>query len=84
MLKELQEEVPAGLIPLLQLPGLGGKKIAKLYKELGVEDAEDLEQACRDGRVQALAGFGKKTEKQSRTWILSLLPMILHQRKKPC
>ncbi|AGX05763.1 hypothetical protein B14911_05961 [Bacillus sp. NRRL B-14911] len=64
VLKELQEEVPAGLIPLLQLPGLGGKKIAKLYKELGVEDAEDLEQACRDGGVQALAGFGKKTEEK--------------------
>ena len=30
VLNELQESVPKGLIPLLQLPGLGGKKIAKL------------------------------------------------------
>ncbi len=64
VLDELKAEVPAGLIPLLQLPGLGGKKIAKLYKELGVESAKDLEEACRAKRVQALAGFGQKTEEK--------------------
>ncbi|WP_141431976.1 DNA polymerase/3'-5' exonuclease PolX [Bacillus sp. 03113] len=64
VLNELQSEVPKGLIPLLQLPGLGGKKIAKLYQELGVENAADLEEACQKGRVQGLAGFGKKTEEK--------------------
>lgn len=63
-LKQLQEEVPQGLIPLLKLPGLGGKKIAKLYKELDVTDAESLKQACEEEKVQALAGFGKKTEEK--------------------
>jgi DNA polymerase (family 10) len=63
-LKELKEEVPKGLIPLLQLPGLGGKKIAKLHKELGIEDVTTLEEACKAGKVQALAGFGKKTEEK--------------------
>src|SRR4051812_42724979 len=62
VLNELQESVPKGLIPLLQLPGLGGKKIAKLYKELGIENADDLEMACRDHKIQSLTGFGKKTE----------------------
>ena len=62
VLKELQEEVPNGLIPLLDLPGLGGKKIAKLYQELGIEDIADLEEACRAGKVHSLPGFGKKTE----------------------
>ena len=52
VLKELKEEVPKGLIPLLQLQGLGGKKIAKLYKELGIENAADLELACREHKVQ--------------------------------
>lgn len=60
-LEELQEEVPSGLIPLLQLPGLGGKKLAKLYKELDVTDAESLKQACETGQVEKLEGFGKKT-----------------------
>ncbi|WP_282138742.1 DNA polymerase/3'-5' exonuclease PolX [Rossellomorea aquimaris] len=64
VLEELKEEVPKGLIPLLQLPGLGGKKIAKLYSELGVENIEDLEQACKANKVQGLAGFGKKTEEK--------------------
>jgi len=64
VLKELKEEVPAGLIPLLQLPGLGGKKIAKLNKELGIVDVVSLKEACQAGQVQALAGFGKKTEEK--------------------
>lgn len=63
-LSELQEDVPKGLIPLLQLPGLGGKKIAKLYKELGIENIVDLEEASRAGKVSELAGFGKKTEEK--------------------
>ncbi|WP_394233166.1 DNA polymerase/3'-5' exonuclease PolX [Niallia oryzisoli] len=62
VLKELQEEVPKGLIPLLQLPGLGGKKIARLYKELGIENVKDLENACRNHKIQGLTGFGKKSE----------------------
>lgn len=62
VLLELQEEVPKGLIPLLQLPGLGGKKISRLYQELGVEDVESLKEACESGRVAALKGFGKKTQ----------------------
>jgi DNA polymerase (family X) len=64
VLKELKEEVPTGLIPLLQLPGLGGKKIAKLYKELKIVDVTSLKEACEAGKVQALAGFGKKTEEK--------------------
>lgn len=63
-LMELQEEVPSGLIPLLQIAGLGGKKIAKLYKELGITNKEALKNACEENKVQALAGFGAKTEEK--------------------
>src|SRR5213595_1814589 len=72
VLKELKEEVPPGLIPLLQLPGLGGKKIAKLYQSLGIEDISSLEEACRTGKVQVLPGFGKKTEEK----ILSAIAQV--------
>lgn len=72
VLNQLKEEVPKGLIPLLQLPGLGGKKIAKLYKELSIENAEDLKNACESGKVQGLSGFGKKTEEK----ILSALQNV--------
>ena len=40
--QQLQEEVPKGLILLLQIPGLGGKTISRLYNELGIEDLDDL------------------------------------------
>ncbi|MFC5466813.1 DNA polymerase/3'-5' exonuclease PolX [Lederbergia graminis] len=63
-LQQLQAEVPKGLVLLLQLPGLGGKKIARLYKELGIEDIEMLKDACEKGEVASLKGFGKKTEKK--------------------
>jgi DNA polymerase (family 10) len=64
VLAELRKEVPEGLLPLLKLPGLGGKKIAKLYKELGIQNAEELKVACEEQKVQGLAGFGKKTEEK--------------------
>ncbi len=64
VLESLKKEVPEGLIPLLKLPGLGGKKIAKLYHQLGVSDVKTLKKACEEHKVQTLAGFGKKTEEK--------------------
>lgn len=64
VLKELEAIVPKGLIPLLKLPGLGGKKIAKLYQELNIVDAESLKAACEAGKVRELAGFAAKTEEK--------------------
>ncbi|RUL46491.1 DNA polymerase/3'-5' exonuclease PolX [Lysinibacillus antri] len=63
-LKELEEVVPKGLIPLLKLPGLGGKKLAKLYSELGIDSAEKLKEACENHDIQKLAGFGAKSEEK--------------------
>ncbi|MCP3025493.1 DNA polymerase/3'-5' exonuclease PolX [Halobacillus sp. A5] len=60
-LRQLEAEVPAGLVPLLDLPGLGGKKLAKLYQQLGVTDAESLKTALEAGKVEELEGFGKKS-----------------------
>lgn len=64
MYEELTEELPSGLLELLNIQGLGGKKIGKLYQELEVVDIESLRQACLDKKVQQLAGFGKKTEEK--------------------
>lgn len=66
-LAELQEQVPSGLVPLLKIAGLGGKKIAKLYKELGITNKDELKAACEEKKVQALAGFGAKTEEKILT-----------------
>lgn len=62
-LEVLEKEVPSGLISLLDVPGLGGKRIATLYKQLGVTDQETLKEAIQNGQVERLPGFGKKTSK---------------------
>lgn len=64
LLKELEEEVPKGLIPLLKVPGLGGKRIAKLREAIGIDSIESLRIACETNKVSVLPGFGKKTEEK--------------------
>ncbi|KIL46266.1 DNA polymerase/3'-5' exonuclease PolX [Jeotgalibacillus campisalis] len=64
VLASLMKEVPEGLVPLLKLPGLGGKKIAKLYQELDVKNIDELKKACEEHQVRGLAGFGAKTEEK--------------------
>lgn len=61
VLAELEEEVPKSLFDLLKVPGLGGKKISTLYRELGITDFPSLREACLSGEVEKLPGFGKKT-----------------------
>lgn len=64
ILNDLVEELPSGLLSLLKLPGLGGKKIGKLYQELQVVDVDSLRKACEANKVQLLPGFGEKTEEK--------------------
>lgn len=60
--EELKASIPAGLVALLQIPGLGPKRIIALREQLGVESVEQLEAACRAGKVAALDGFGEKLQ----------------------
>ncbi|MFC5590323.1 DNA polymerase/3'-5' exonuclease PolX [Sporosarcina soli] len=62
LLKELEQTVPKGLIPLLKIPGLGGKRIAKLREAIGIDSVESLREACIAEKVSKVPGFGKKTE----------------------
>ncbi len=61
-LEELKARFPPGLLELLKLPDLGPRKVATLWKELGVGSVEELERACREGRVRQVRGFGEKSE----------------------
>lgn len=60
--EELKKSLPAGLLELLEIPGVGPKKAKTLYDKLNIADMAALEAACRDHRVAKLAGFGDKTE----------------------
>jgi DNA polymerase (family 10) len=59
---ELKASVPPGLFAMLQIPGLGPKKVKALYDKLQITSIEQLETACKDAKVAALDGFGDKTQ----------------------
>ena len=58
---DLKASLPAGLPALMDIPGLGPKKLKVFFDKLGVDDLAKLEAACRDGRVAELPGMGEKT-----------------------
>jgi DNA polymerase (family 10) len=60
--EDLKASIPPGLVAMLDIPGLGPKKIKALHDELGLETVEQLEQACKDGKIAGLKGFGAKTQ----------------------
>ena len=60
----LLASVPPGLLDLLDIPGLGGKKIKALYEQLDVDSIESLTEACNEGKVSELKGFGEKTQEK--------------------
>ncbi|MEM8866120.1 MAG: DNA polymerase/3'-5' exonuclease PolX [Planctomycetota bacterium] len=62
MLDDLKSELPDTVLGLLRVPGLGPKKAAVLYNDLGVASLDMLRAACEAGKVRELKGFGKKTE----------------------
>ncbi len=62
-LERLKKEVPTGLIDLLGIPGLGPKKVAALYKNLGITSIQNLRNAASNGELRTLEGFGEITER---------------------
>jgi DNA polymerase (family X) len=60
----LRASVAPGLIAMLEIPGLGAKKIKALHEQLGIDTIEALTKACVEGRVAALAGFGEKSQEK--------------------
>jgi DNA polymerase (family X) len=96
---ELKASIPPGLIEMLEISGLGPKKIQAMNKQLGVDSIEKLEAACKSGKVAELAGFGEKTQanilegiKRKRTYaskyrlgdaLRAAEPLLEHLREHP-
>ncbi len=57
------EQVPQGVVQMLNIKGLGPKKIRSLWKELNISSPEELHYACIENRLTLLKGFGEKTQK---------------------
>ena len=60
--QKLKASIPAGLLEVMQIPGLGPKKVRALWTLLAVEDLVKLKEVCASGAVAELKGFGAKTQ----------------------
>ncbi len=96
---ELKASIPPGLIEMLEISGLGPKKIQVMNKKLGIDSIEKLEAACKAGKVAELDGFGEKTQanilegiERKRTYaskhllshaLRSAEPLLDHLREHP-
>ena len=61
-LDALLEQTPTGVLEILQVKGLGPKKVQVVWKELGITSTHELMEACQSGKVAQTKGFGEKTQ----------------------
>lgn len=70
--EKLRAQVPEGVVAMLQIPGVGPKRAAMFWKELGITSLKALEQAAREGRLRTLPGLGARSEKKVLAGIQAL------------
>jgi DNA polymerase (family 10) len=68
----LHAEFPAGVVELLEVPGIGPRTVKVLYESLGVESVEDLRQAAEAGNIRGIKGLSEKSEQSILQGIASL------------
>jgi len=79
-LEKLRAAHPPGTLELVQVPELGPRKVAALQAALGIRGLDDLERACREGRVRGVKGFGEKTEARILEGVLRLRERAAERR----
>lgn len=62
--EQLKASIPDGLIEMLEISGMGSKKIRALHASLGIESVSDLEEVCKKSKVADLPGFGIKSQEK--------------------
>jgi len=62
--EKLKASIPAGMVELLQIPGVGPKKIRALNEKLGVDSIAKLQQVAQEGQIATLEGFGEKSQEK--------------------
>ncbi len=61
---KLKASIPAGLVEIMSIPGVGPKKVRALQDKLGIDSIAKLQQACLDGKIADLEGFGEKSQEK--------------------
>lgn len=64
--EELARQVPPTLVQLMQIPGLGPKKVMAVHEQLGVKNQDDLQRVLDNGQLEKLPGMGAKTAERIR------------------
>lgn len=62
--RKLKDSLPAGLLEMARVPGMGPKKIKAVWDELGISSVEALEAACKADKISGLKGFGAKSQEK--------------------
>lgn len=86
VLSEYLEKTPPGIIEMLNIKGIGPKKIATIWKELEIETLGELLYACNENRLTLYKGFGEKTQqniKEAIEFYLGTLGSYLYQQIEP-
>jgi DNA polymerase (family 10) len=65
-LQQILAETPEGIVEMLGIKGIGPKKIAVIWKDLGIENVGELYYACNENRLIEAKGFGLKTQEEIR------------------
>jgi len=97
-LDELRDSMPGKFSELMNIEGLGGKRVKVLYEKLGVDSIDALKRAAEKNKIQRIEGFGRKTEqailesvkrihKEERVWRLadveeSVETLVAHLQKE--
>lgn len=61
-LDELLAKTPTGILEILEVKGLGPKKVKVLWEEMSITSTHELLEACQAGQVAKIKGFGEKTQ----------------------
>jgi DNA polymerase (family X) len=86
ILNEYLNKTPNGVVEMLQIKGLGPKKIHTVWKEMEIESIGELLYACNENRLTLYKGFGEKTQNNVRDAILFMMAQqgkFLFQQAEP-
>jgi DNA polymerase (family X) len=61
-LEELLAKTPSGILEVLEIKGLGPKKVKALWEDLNITSTHELLEACQSGQIAQAKGFGEKTQ----------------------
>ena len=83
VLTQMIEKTPQGIMQMLNIKGIGPKKIAVIWNEMGIESIGELLYACNENRLTLYKGFGEKTQKsiqQSIEYFLNNIGSYLYEQ----